>query len=218
MLSAVRLFNRRRKPPPWPAESAFASAPSAAAGWLLQGYTGFLTAPYFQQPEGKADYRGYARRSQAELARLVLGYHRAGYQVGSTAMATPPSTHPVRLLEAQRASPRGHSASHRALPDGARRSARQHAHVGRDPVVFCRPRVLLKPPSRPFRPRAGLAHQPAGIGASRSLRFTVHDDTGHTGKSAATGMGRRESPDGRRPGVRPRAAHPGAGRPEGRHQ
>lgn len=47
----------------------------------IQGYTGYLSAPYFKQPEGKSDYRGYAAKSREELAGLVKRHHRAGYQV-----------------------------------------------------------------------------------------------------------------------------------------
>jgi predicted amidohydrolase YtcJ len=47
----------------------------------LQGYTGYLTAPYHVQPEGKQDFRGYPSRSREQLQRLVSQYHRGGYQV-----------------------------------------------------------------------------------------------------------------------------------------
>ena len=47
----------------------------------IQGYTGYLGAPYFKQPEGKADYRGYAHRSREELIAMVRQYYREGYQI-----------------------------------------------------------------------------------------------------------------------------------------
>ena len=37
----------------------------------LQGYTGYLSAPYFKQPEGKDDYRGYPARLPYALAQKL---------------------------------------------------------------------------------------------------------------------------------------------------
>jgi len=47
----------------------------------LQGFTGFLTAPYATQPEGKTGYVGYPSRSREKLVELIRPYHRAGYQI-----------------------------------------------------------------------------------------------------------------------------------------
>jgi predicted amidohydrolase YtcJ len=47
----------------------------------LQGFTGFLTAPYATQPEGKASYAGYPSRSREKLIELIRPYHQAGYQI-----------------------------------------------------------------------------------------------------------------------------------------
>ena len=47
----------------------------------IQGYTGFLGAPYFKQPEGKTDYRGYASRPREELIRMVTACHQKGLRV-----------------------------------------------------------------------------------------------------------------------------------------
>jgi predicted amidohydrolase YtcJ len=47
----------------------------------LQGYTGYLSQPYYQQPTGKEGYVGYAKRSREKLVESVLKYHRAGYQI-----------------------------------------------------------------------------------------------------------------------------------------
>ena len=47
----------------------------------LQGYTGYLTAPYYKQPEGKQDYRGYASRPREELIRMVGEFQRRGLRV-----------------------------------------------------------------------------------------------------------------------------------------
>lgn len=47
----------------------------------LQGYTGYLTAPYYKQPEGKQDYAGYPIRSRDKLIEMVTAWHKAGYQI-----------------------------------------------------------------------------------------------------------------------------------------
>jgi len=47
----------------------------------IQGYTGFLAAPYYRQPEGKQDYRGYPSRPREELIRMVTEFHRKGLRV-----------------------------------------------------------------------------------------------------------------------------------------
>jgi predicted amidohydrolase YtcJ len=47
----------------------------------LQGYTGFLATPYYRQPEGKQDYRGYASRPREELIRMVSAFHQKGLRV-----------------------------------------------------------------------------------------------------------------------------------------
>jgi predicted amidohydrolase YtcJ len=47
----------------------------------LQGFTGFLTAPYQTQPAGKIDYVGYPARSRERLLETVRKFHRAGYQI-----------------------------------------------------------------------------------------------------------------------------------------
>jgi predicted amidohydrolase YtcJ len=47
----------------------------------LQGFTGYLTAPYFTQPQEKSAYAGYPSRSREKLIEMVRAYHRAGYQI-----------------------------------------------------------------------------------------------------------------------------------------
>ncbi len=47
----------------------------------LQGYTGYLTKPYYQQPAGKQDYLGYASRPREELIQMVSKFHQKGFQV-----------------------------------------------------------------------------------------------------------------------------------------
>ena len=47
----------------------------------IQGYTGYLRAPYFKQPEGQDDYRGYPARPREELIRMVTDFHRKGLRL-----------------------------------------------------------------------------------------------------------------------------------------
>lgn len=47
----------------------------------IQGYTGYLSTPYYKQPPGKVDYCGYAMRSRKQLVEMVKKYHAAGWQI-----------------------------------------------------------------------------------------------------------------------------------------
>ncbi|SDP39366.1 amidohydrolase [Desulforhopalus singaporensis] len=46
----------------------------------IQGYTGYLSEPYWVQPEGYSEYRGYPRYSAVELALRARQVHDSGYQ------------------------------------------------------------------------------------------------------------------------------------------
>ena len=47
----------------------------------IQGYTGYLTMPYYDTEERESAYRGYPARTREELTDMVCAVHRAGYQV-----------------------------------------------------------------------------------------------------------------------------------------
>jgi hypothetical protein len=47
----------------------------------IQGYTGYLGAPYHVPPGDDPGYRGYPRIARDELIREVARFHRAGWQV-----------------------------------------------------------------------------------------------------------------------------------------
>ena len=47
----------------------------------IQGYTGYLTAPYHVPDHDDPAYRGYPRESRAELIDQVKRLNRLGYQV-----------------------------------------------------------------------------------------------------------------------------------------
>ena len=55
----------------------------------IQGYTGYLSAPYSVQRAGQTEYRGFPRRPLVELIELVKKYHRNGYQTRFMPMVTP---------------------------------------------------------------------------------------------------------------------------------
>ena len=46
-----------------------------------QGYTAFLTEPYFKQPPEQTDYRGFPATEQSQLIETVSKYQRAGIQL-----------------------------------------------------------------------------------------------------------------------------------------
>ena len=47
----------------------------------IQGFTGYLSAPYHTPFHGNENYRGYPTISREELARIVTRFHRAGFQL-----------------------------------------------------------------------------------------------------------------------------------------
>lgn len=47
----------------------------------IQMYTGYLSEPYYIQPEGKQNYRGYTKVSKESLVNLVKKYHSLGEQL-----------------------------------------------------------------------------------------------------------------------------------------
>jgi predicted amidohydrolase YtcJ len=147
----------------------------------IQGYTGYLGAPYFKQPEGKSDYRGYAHRSREELIAMVRQYYREGYQIaihGNGDAAIDDIL--VAFKEAQRDSPR---------PDSRLRI--EHCQMAREdqldtmrelgvtPSFFVghvyywgdRHRDIFLGPERAAR------ISPLASALRRKIPFTLHDDT-----------------------------------------
>ena len=47
----------------------------------IQGYTAYLTQPYYVPPHGDQDYRGYPRMQRDSLAAAILEFHRARVRV-----------------------------------------------------------------------------------------------------------------------------------------
>ena len=156
----------------------------AAKNWhdgSIQGFTGYLTAPYHQQPEGKTNYCGYAMRSREALVDMVKKYHRAGYQVATHANGDAAIDDVLfAYAEAQRESPRP-DARHRiehcqtARPDQLERMKQ----LGVTPSFFNghvfywgdRHRDIFLGPER------GARISPLASALAQGLHFTLHNDT-----------------------------------------
>ncbi len=146
-----------------------------------QGFTGYFTEPYHTPFKGDADYRGYPRRSRADLTTMVTELHRAGYQIAIHAngdAAIDDVIHAFR--EAQREFPRA-DARHRIEHCQMVRKDQLDAiaELGLSPSFFVghvyywgdRHRDIFMGPER----AAGISALRSSI--DRGIRFTVHDDT-----------------------------------------
>ena len=147
----------------------------------IQGYTGYLRAPYFKQPEGKSDYRGYAHRTREELVAMVRQYYRDGYQIaihGNGDAAIDDILAAYR--QAQRDLPRA-DARHRIEHCQTAREDQLDAmrELGVTPSFFVghvyywgdRHRDIFLGPERAAR------ISPLASALRRKIPFTVHDDT-----------------------------------------
>lgn len=147
----------------------------------IQGYTGYLSAPYYQQPEGKTGYCGYARHSRQELAEMVKQFHRAGYQIGIHANGDAAIDDVLYAYqEAQREFPRPdarHRIEHCQTP--REDQLERMKELGVTPSFFVghvyywgdRHRDIFLGPER------GARISPLASALRRGIRFTLHDDT-----------------------------------------
>jgi predicted amidohydrolase YtcJ len=147
----------------------------------LQGFTGYLTAPYYTQPQGTNGYAGYASRSREALTQSVLKYHRVGYQIAIHAngdAAIDDVLHAFRA--AQKAFPRPdarHRIEHCQTPREDQLDAMKE--LGITPSFFVghvyywgdRHRDLFLGPERAGR------ISPLASALKRDIRFTIHNDT-----------------------------------------
>jgi predicted amidohydrolase YtcJ len=176
----------------WPEADAAAGMP-ADTPWLshgavkligdgsIQGYTAYLTKPYFKPPGTDADYRGYPRWPRAALTEQVIRWHRDGRQIavhgnGDAAIDD--------ILDA-------FEAAQRAAPRADTRHVIVHAQMARDdqldrmqrlgviPSFFVlhtyywgdRHRDIFLGPERAAR------ISPTRSALERGIRFTLHADT-----------------------------------------
>jgi predicted amidohydrolase YtcJ len=146
----------------------------------IQGYTGYLSEPYFVPPGDDPDYRGYPRIPRDELIERVKRYHAAGLQIAVHGNGDASIDDILDAFEiAQREHPRVDS-----------RHIVIHAQMARDdqldrmkdlgviPSFFSlhtyywgdRHRDLFMGPERAAR------MSPAGSAVRKGLRFTIHAD------------------------------------------
>ena len=75
------LLDGEYDPADYNSEKVAMSAVKLVADGSIQGYTGYLSEPYFTPYHGDADYRGYPTLSREELFTQVEALHKAGYQL-----------------------------------------------------------------------------------------------------------------------------------------
>jgi len=147
----------------------------------IQGFTGYLSQPYFTPFQGDATYRGYASRTREALTEKVKEWHKAGYQIaihanGDAAIEDVLSAYAA----AQQENPRP-DARHRIEHCQTVREDQldRIQSLGITPSFFVghvyywgdRHRDLFLGPDRAAR------ISPLASALSRGIHFTVHDDT-----------------------------------------
>jgi predicted amidohydrolase YtcJ len=75
------LFNGEYKPEDYNSEKLVMAAVKLIADGSIQGYTGYLSAPYYTPFHGDANYRGYPSIPREKLFAQVAALHKAGYQI-----------------------------------------------------------------------------------------------------------------------------------------
>jgi predicted amidohydrolase YtcJ len=147
----------------------------------LQGFTGFLTKPYHQQPEGKHDYVGYPSRSREALVQTVRKYHQSGYQIAIHAngdAAIDDVLHAFRTVQRELPRPDArHRIEHCQTPREDQLDAVRE--LGITPSFFVghvyywgdRHRDIFLGPERAAR------ISPLASALKRGIRFTIHNDT-----------------------------------------
>lgn len=146
----------------------------------IQGYTGYLSAPYHVPPGDDPDYRGYPTIAREELIALVTRYHTRGLQVAVHGNGDACIDNILDAFEAaQRAHPR-QDARHVVIHSQMARDDQLDRMValGVIPSFFSlhtyywgdRHREIFMGPERAAR------MSPARSALDRGLRFTIHTD------------------------------------------
>ena len=146
----------------------------------IQGYTGYLSAPYHAPPGDDPDYRGYPTIAREELIELVTRYHAQGLQVAVHGNGDACIDNILDAFEAaQRAHPRPdprHLVIHAQMARDDQLD--RMAELGVIPSFFSlhtyywgdRHREIFMGPERAAR------MSPARSAMDRGLRFTIHTD------------------------------------------
>jgi predicted amidohydrolase YtcJ len=147
----------------------------------LQGFTGFLTAPYQTQPEGRSGYAGYPSRSREKLVEMVRAYHRAGYQIAIHANGDAAIDDVLAAFRAAQSELPRRDARHRIEHCQTPREDQldQIKELGITPSFFVghvyywgdRHENIFLGPERAAR------ISPLASAVSRGIRFTIHNDT-----------------------------------------
>ena len=147
----------------------------------IQGYTGYLTKPYFIPFKGDMTYRGYPRRSREELTARVVEAHRQGWHIAVHGNGDAAIDDILEAFaEAQKKFPR---------PDARHRI--EHCQTVREDQLD-RMKALGVTPSffvdhvfywgdrhrdRFLGPERASRISPLASALKRGIRFTVHNDT-----------------------------------------
>jgi predicted amidohydrolase YtcJ len=75
------LFNGEYDPADYNSDKLVMGAVKLVADGSIQGYTGYLSEPYYTPFNGDADYRGYPAIPREKLFAEVEALHKAGYQL-----------------------------------------------------------------------------------------------------------------------------------------
>jgi predicted amidohydrolase YtcJ len=147
----------------------------------IQGYTGYLREPYYQPHDGDSTYRGYPRRSRADLTKMVTDVHCGGYQIAIHANGDAAIDDVLAAYEAAyRKCPRADSRDRIEHLQMARKDQLDRMkELGITPSFFeahvyywgDRHRDIFMGPERAAR------ISPLRSALDRGLRVTVHNDT-----------------------------------------
>ncbi len=147
----------------------------------IQGYTGYLSEPYFTAYNGDASYRGYPTIDRENLRRVVADYHRAGWQLaihGNGDASIDDILDAVEAAQAER-------------PDDDARTILIHAQMAREDQLDRMQRLSVTPSFFSAHtyywgdrhrdifmgPERAKRMSPTRSARDRGLRFSVHLDT-----------------------------------------
>ena len=157
----------------------------------IQGYTGYLSEPYFVPPGDDPTFRGYPRIPRDKLIAWVDRIHRAGLQVaihgnGDAAIDD--------ILDALEAAQRADAAPRRAAgdhprADGARGPARSDGRARRDPELLRAAHLLLGRSAPRSVPRPGTRRAHQSHRQRRAARDPVHAARRHAGRADVSRCG-----------------------------